>query len=617
MLFLGHGPARRFDLRPRRGALRARRQQDGAPRRRPDHRGHLGETRTFATKSWPDLQKDTDLDYRITNFDLKPNAFNVLPAVAAESEDSFQGLANYEKRGTFTARLAAIVVDTLPNGNLVVNGRREIKIDNEVKVIEFSGVVRRYDIHSRQLGDVREGRERQGALHRLGSLDQSHQPSRHRRLAPRRHRFRVALLMLQLLAISALVFSLQDGESDRSLADNAATLPVSELDVSTLGAQAPTQPRGTSSSTVTRTRRIEPVRTAAPINRLLTPIERMVAVRGQEDNPVMGIGLVTGLAGTGDSGNAARQLLQNLLLTRNINIPTQDLSSKNVAIVRVEASMPAGVKPGRRLDVRVSTIGDAESLVGGTLAFTELTDVTGSGRIRDGRPVRSPSAVSRPKAKAPPRLATTSPSARCRAAAKWSAKYRHASSRTTATSTSTCVSRIRASATPSRSPTRSTSSIPVPPRRSRTAKTIKVRVPADLPKNAHIAYLDMLLRQEVESENYARVILNERTGVIVMGGDVPLCVPARLQHGNLTVTISETPEVSQPGPLSNGETQVLDRTNLDVEEEDSPLIVVPGAVSLQEVVDVLNVLGTSPRDLISILQAMSQGGLLVAEIYRM
>ena len=80
---------------------------------------------------------------------------------------------------------------------------------------------------------------------------------------------------------------------------------------------------------------------------------------------------------------------------------------------------------------------------------------------------------------------------------------------------------------------------------------------------------------------------------------------------------AETPEVSQPGPLSNGETEVLDRTNLDVEEEDSALVVIPGATTLNEVVDVLNLLGTSPRDLISILQAMSQGGLLVADIYRM
>ncbi len=101
-----------------------------------------------------------------------------------------------------------------------------------------------------------------------------------------------------------------------------------------------------------------------------------------------------------------------------------------------------------------------------------------------------------------------------------------------------------------------------------------------------------------------------------MGGDVRLR-PGAIAHGNLTVTIAETPEASQPGPLSDGTTTDLARTSLDVQEDNHGLVYVPGAVTLQEVVEVLNVLGTSPRDLISILQAMSQAGLLVAEIHRM
>jgi flagellar P-ring protein precursor FlgI len=147
-------------------------------------------------------------------------------------------------------------------------------------------------------------------------------------------------------------------------------------------------------------------------------------------------------------------------------------------------------------------------------------------------------------------------------------------------------------------------------------KTVKVEVPTDLPESAHAAYLHSILRQEIESENLARVIVNERTGVIVMGGDVRLR-PGAIAQGGLTVTIAESPEVSQPGPLSAGTTRVLPRTALNVEEENNALVMVPGAVTLQEVVDVLNVLGTTPRDLIGILQAMSQGGLLVAEIRRM
>ena len=141
-------------------------------------------------------------------------------------------------------------------------------------------------------------------------------------------------------------------------------------------------------------------------------------------------------------------------------------------------------------------------------------------------------------------------------------------------------------------------------------------MPADIPPALHVAYLNSLLKQEVESENLARVVINERTGVIVMGGDVRLR-PGAVAQGNLTVTIAETDETSQPGGASSGQTQRLDRTQLNVEEENNALVLVPGAMTLQEVVEVLNVLGTTPRDLISILQAMSQGGLLVAEIHRM
>jgi flagellar L-ring protein precursor FlgH len=106
----------------------------------------ISESQDVKNEESSDLKKETDLRYAIENFDIAPDAFNVLPALEASSDDEFKGTANYKKKGTFTARLTAVVVDTLPNGNLVVNGRREIRIDHEVKVIEFSGVVRRYDI---------------------------------------------------------------------------------------------------------------------------------------------------------------------------------------------------------------------------------------------------------------------------------------------------------------------------------------------------------------------------------------------------------------------------------------------------------------------------------------
>jgi flagellar L-ring protein precursor FlgH len=106
----------------------------------------IAETQGIKNEETSQLQRQTSLDYALTAFDIKPNAFNPLPTLGAQSQDDFNGRANYEKKGQFTARITVLVVDVLPNGNLVVQGRREIHIDRETKLIEFSGVVRRQDV---------------------------------------------------------------------------------------------------------------------------------------------------------------------------------------------------------------------------------------------------------------------------------------------------------------------------------------------------------------------------------------------------------------------------------------------------------------------------------------
>jgi flagellar L-ring protein precursor FlgH len=106
----------------------------------------IKENQNVQNQESSDLQRGTTLDYGLSVFNLKPNMFSTLPRVGADSSETFAGSANYQKKGAFEARLASIVVDVLPNGNMVVNGRREIRIDNETKLIEFSGIVRRYDI---------------------------------------------------------------------------------------------------------------------------------------------------------------------------------------------------------------------------------------------------------------------------------------------------------------------------------------------------------------------------------------------------------------------------------------------------------------------------------------
>ncbi len=106
----------------------------------------ISETQKVDDKETSTITKATNLDYALTSFDIKPGFFNTLPDVAASSQDDFTGTANYKKDGTFQARMTVIVMDALPNGNLVVQGRREIRVDKETKVIEFSGIVRSYDI---------------------------------------------------------------------------------------------------------------------------------------------------------------------------------------------------------------------------------------------------------------------------------------------------------------------------------------------------------------------------------------------------------------------------------------------------------------------------------------
>jgi flagellar L-ring protein precursor FlgH len=108
----------------------------------------VSETQNLKNEEKSDITKASSVDWRVQNFDVKPNAFSVLPRLAAASDDQFNGSANYEKKGTFTARLTATVVDVLPNGNLVLQGRREISMDKETKILEFGGIVRRYDLRS-------------------------------------------------------------------------------------------------------------------------------------------------------------------------------------------------------------------------------------------------------------------------------------------------------------------------------------------------------------------------------------------------------------------------------------------------------------------------------------
>lgn len=380
--------------------------------------------------------------------------------------------------------------------------------------------------------------------------------------------------------------------------------------------QAPTQPTGRSSATYTTLpRRGNTARVGRDFNsRVFSQVRNLVGVRGMEDNDVVGIGVVSGLAGTGDSGALATQLLANSLLARNINIDPALLTTANIAVVRVEATIPAGRKPGQKVSVRVSSIGDAESLYGGILELTELTDITGqvvyataSGPVNTDGFTASGAAATATKNHVT--VATMPDGATVQREIATSVISEHGYIFLDAKNgQGTFGNTVRiAEAINSLYPDVA-SVLP-------DGRTVRMSVLDGVPRSQIVAYLDKALAQEVETDNLARVVINERTGTIVMGGDVRLR-PGYIHHGTIVVTVGETAEASQPGPLSGGETVTLPRTTLDVVESNNPGVLLGGASTLEEVVEVLNVLGATPRDMIAILEAMLDGQLLIADLRR-
>lgn len=384
--------------------------------------------------------------------------------------------------------------------------------------------------------------------------------------------------------------------------------------VPTGSVQTPAQPLRRSRASYVRAPRGAEGLKGGNTSRVAAPIRNLVGVRGQQDNHIWGLGLVDGLAGTGDSSALSRQMLRNLLLARGLNVEEGALTSKNLAVVRVEASLPAGIKTGQPINVRVSAYQDAKSLLGGNLMFTELFGAddlvyaTASGPVTVGGFTVGGEAASTTKNHNT--AGTLSNGGRI--------------VRSVPTQLVDGRGFINLDARPGKDHlgnlVRATDAIndllPGAARMTGDGKSIQVAVPGDLPDSQHAHYLNSLLALEVEAENVARVVINERTGVIVMGGDVRL-LPGGVAHGSLVVEIAETKEVSQPGPLSGGETVPVDRTDLEVTEGNEPLRLVPQAVTLNDVVTVLNSLGATPRDLIAIITALEEGGLLVAELERM
>lgn len=339
-------------------------------------------------------------------------------------------------------------------------------------------------------------------------------------------------------------------------------------------------------------------------------IKDIVDVEGIRDNQLVGYGLVVGLNGTGDSLNNSpftRQSLQAMLERMGVNTRGENLRTANVAAVMVTANLPAFATQGSRIDVSVAALGDSSSLQGGTLLVTPLLGADGEVYAIAQGPVLingfSASGEAASVVSGVPTTGSISSGGLIEREISFSLGAQH-SLRLSLKNPDLTTSRRIALAI------NDLIGLPV------AIPTDPATVRLTLPNHFNGNIVDLLTDIEqlvVQTDQSARVVINENSGIIVIGKDVRVSTVA-VAHANLTVTIAENPTVVQPQPLSFGETAVENRTQIDVLSTETQLGVIPESISLQDLVDGLNALGISPRDLIAILQAIKASGALQAEI---
>jgi flagellar P-ring protein precursor FlgI len=341
-------------------------------------------------------------------------------------------------------------------------------------------------------------------------------------------------------------------------------------------------------------------------------IKDIIDFEGVRDNLLVGYGLVVGLNGTGDDlTNSAftKQSLVGMLERLGINTRDVTLKTENVAAVMVTATLPSFTRQGTRIDVSVAALGDASSLLGGTLLVTPMVGADGEvyavaqGQTAIGGFVATGKAASVTKnVPTSGRIANGAIVEReidfdMRSLKKVRLSLRNPDL-TTARRLSSVVNKF----------------LKAPAATITDPGTVLLKVPAQYPGGV-VGLLTDIEQLRVSPDQLARVVIDEQNGVIVIGENVRISTIA-IAQGNLTIKVSETPQVSQPNAFASaGTTQTVDRTNIEVDEGGkTKLAMVPTGVSLQELVNGLNALGVGPRDMISILQTIKASGSLQAEI---
>lgn len=367
-----------------------------------------------------------------------------------------------------------------------------------------------------------------------------------------------------------------------------------------------------------RAHRFRPVLALLPALLLVTGtaraerVEDLASVAGVRSNQLIGYGLVVGLDGTGDQTSQTPftiQSIENMLAKFGVTVPSNaNPMLKNVAAVTVHATLPPFAKPGQTIDVTVSSIGNATSLRGGSLIMAPLRGADGQvyamaqGSIlvsgfgvagKDGSSIT----VNIPSSGRIPNGATVERSVpNDFDSSPYVTLNLDTPDFTTATRLTNAINQLLGSGT------------------AEALDAVSVRVRAPLDPSQRIAYVSTLERLNIDPATPpARVIINSRTGTVVISSEVRV-MAAAVASGSLTVTITERPQVSQPNGFSNGVTTVVPHSTIDVKQEKAHMFKFPAGVNLNEIVRAVNSVGAAPGDLVAILEALKEAGALRAQL---
>jgi flagellar P-ring protein precursor FlgI len=358
------------------------------------------------------------------------------------------------------------------------------------------------------------------------------------------------------------------------------------------------------------------------VDTLEVRLKELGHIDGWRDNALVGYGIVAGLAGTGDTSRsrATRQSIANVLSQFGVVIPNDQVQSRNVAAVMVMASLPPFARPGAKLDITVTSMGDARSLLGGTLLLAPLKGVDGKVHAIAQGPISvggyKYDAYGNVVQKNHPTVGTIPSGATVEVSAPTPDIGQSGRALFVLTDPDyTTASRVAQSINVAFGSGTA---------RARDAAGVEILVPEAEARADSVSFLMRVENLTVAPDQHARVVINERTGMVVSGGNVRLS-PVTISHGELKVSITTDYLVSQPqAPLyyaprvgasgAGGRTVVVPETNIDVEESEAHSVSLKGNSTVADLVRALETIKTSPREMISILQGMKTAGALHAEL---